>query len=331
MKFSIIIPIYNSEKYISKCIESVLNQTYSNFELLLIDDGSTDKSMEIINKYKNDPRVKVFSKKNSGVSDTRNFGLDNISGEWVTFVDSDDWIELNTLSLIKEYISNDKDVDIIHTNLIFNYPNNKIAYGNINKDIYPSKELLIESIISLKYFTKKEKKLFGNTRCIGGKFYKSSLIKEYRFDKLLQVFEDGIFNLGLCSAANKVLISKKTIYHYRQHLGSITQKYNPEQNEQNELILKRIKPYITKNIINSYYYCYFDLQLVIINQLAEKFNLIEYYKKYKKINFKREYLKSIKYKYLSFRDKIAYFLIKYNFKLLLYIMYRIKKIIKKWR
>ena len=90
---TIIVPIYNSEKYLQRCIDSILAQTYTDFELLLINDGSKDNSGAICDEYAaKDPRVRVFHKENGGVSSTRNLGLDNAKGEWVTFVDSDDWI-----------------------------------------------------------------------------------------------------------------------------------------------------------------------------------------------------------------------------------------------
>ena len=90
---SVIVPVYNSEQTLHRCIDSILGQTYRNFELLLINDGSKDRSGEICDEYaRQDSRVKVFHKENGGVSSARNVGLDNARGDWVTFVDSDDWV-----------------------------------------------------------------------------------------------------------------------------------------------------------------------------------------------------------------------------------------------
>ena len=97
-KISVIVPVYNTEKFLQRCIDSVLAQTYQDFELLLIDDGSKDSSDTICDEYAaQDTRVKVFHKENGGVSSARNVGLDNARGEWITFVDSDDYIEENYL------------------------------------------------------------------------------------------------------------------------------------------------------------------------------------------------------------------------------------------
>lgn len=114
---SVIVPVYNTEKYLRRCIDSVLAQTYKDFELLLIDDGSKDSSGAICDEYaENDARVRVFHKENGGVSSARNMGLDHARGEWITFVDSDDWIdrtmyeEMHT-SLLEEH------ADIVYCNM----------------------------------------------------------------------------------------------------------------------------------------------------------------------------------------------------------------------
>ena len=101
---SVIVPVYNTEKYLHRCVDSILAQTFTDFELLLIDDGSTDSSGAICDEYaQKDSRVRVFHKENGGVSSARNLGLDKAKGKWVTFVDSDDWIKESFLN--KLYIN----------------------------------------------------------------------------------------------------------------------------------------------------------------------------------------------------------------------------------
>ena len=98
LNISVVIPIFNADKYLHRCINSVLSQSYTDFELLLIDDGSTDKSGKICDEYaREDDRVRVFHKENGGVSSARNLGLDNAKGEWVSFVDADDRVETDYL------------------------------------------------------------------------------------------------------------------------------------------------------------------------------------------------------------------------------------------
>lgn len=98
VKISIIVPVYNAEKTLHKCVDSIINQSYKDWELLLVDDGSIDRSALICDDYvKQDKRIKVFHKQNGGVSSARNVGLDNVKGEWVSFIDSDDWVEIDYL------------------------------------------------------------------------------------------------------------------------------------------------------------------------------------------------------------------------------------------
>ena len=122
-KISVIVPVYNVEKYLRKCIESILNQTFREFELILVDDGSTDSSGKICDEYAlKDSRIKVIHKENGGASSARNAGLDVAKGEYIGFVDSDDWIEMDMYGelyrLIKE---NNTDISVCGINNIKRY------------------------------------------------------------------------------------------------------------------------------------------------------------------------------------------------------------------
>ena len=111
---SIIVPVYNSEQTLNRCIDSILGQTYRNFELLLINDGSKDRSGEICDEYaRKDSRVKVFHKENGGVSSARNVGLDNARGEWITFCDSDDYYNLDAFDIYLKHTTLSGDISII--------------------------------------------------------------------------------------------------------------------------------------------------------------------------------------------------------------------------
>ena len=110
---SIIVPVYNVEKYLPRCIESILSQIYCNFELILVDDGSNDGSLSVCKHYASrDSRIKVFSKRNGGVSSARNLGLENCHGEWVAFVDSDDYVATNYLSIMLDATIH-RDTDLV--------------------------------------------------------------------------------------------------------------------------------------------------------------------------------------------------------------------------
>ena len=128
-KISLIVPVYNSEKTIRKCVESVLNQTYKNFEVIFVNDGGTDKTIEILNEYKvNDDRIIIVEKEyNSGVSSTRNFGLKYAKGDFIQFLDSDDYLEPNMFERMVEEQSK-HNADLVVCN--YNHPSIKNYLGD---------------------------------------------------------------------------------------------------------------------------------------------------------------------------------------------------------
>lgn len=149
---SVIVPVYNVEKYLDKCIQSILGQTYSNIELLLIDDGSTDSSGAICDKYvTQDFRVRVFHKSNEGVSVARNWGLDNAKGEWIAFVDADDWIDSDMYErMYNAAVQNQRDM--VSCDLLVEYnDHSKIISCN---NMYDDHQLMYDCLvpISVEYF-----------------------------------------------------------------------------------------------------------------------------------------------------------------------------------
>lgn len=214
---SIIVPVYNADKYLRRCIESILQQTYQNFELLLIDDGSTDDSGKICDEYASlDNRILAFHKPNGGVSSARNYGLLRVRGRYLTFIDSDDWIDnthLNTL--IKDTISFDwimvgmKFVDI-HENIkeIREVKENVLAKSNDRIDSICNK---------LPQFC-----------WVTNKLYKSSLIKKHNlsFIERSHIHEDRIFNLNYLQYVNSlIMFSGATYNYYVENSTSLTHSY----------------------------------------------------------------------------------------------------------
>ena len=147
IKFSIIVPVYNVENYIKKCINSILEQDYSNFEILVIDDGSSDSSISIVNSFE-DYRIKIYKKENGGLSSARNYGVKNVSGDYIWFVDGDDYIHKNSLSLLNRLLKETKfDIVAFHystdTNGIIKDIKDKVEWNNKQK-------LLIQEIHIMK-------------------------------------------------------------------------------------------------------------------------------------------------------------------------------------
>lgn len=113
IKVSIIIPVYGVEKYISQCLESVINQSYENIEIIVVNDGTKDNSMKIVEEYLLDERIKIINKENGGLASAKNRGIEEATGEYIYFLDSDDWIEVNTIEVLVEESNN---LDIIYSN-----------------------------------------------------------------------------------------------------------------------------------------------------------------------------------------------------------------------
>lgn len=342
IKFSIIVPIYNAQEYIEQCVDSVLQQTYKNYELILINDGSKDKSLEIINeKYSGLKNICIINKENSGVSDTRNVGLEKATGDWITFLDSDDWIDKDALEKILNIIDNEH-VDIIQSNLYINNKNQQILLNDKIKNILiKDNKNIINTIISVKYGEMKYGNIFGNCRCAGGKFYKRDLVKKnnIKFIKGLAAFEDGIFNLYAYFNASNIYIMKDAVYHYRYNDNSQTHNYinYEQQRKKNKMIIEGIQQFLEKNNIEyteSFNYCLFDLALVAINN-SVGYNdktraIIKEIKDILEDNDMKKIISKIDFKYLKGKDKIFYCAIKYRIYLLLYIMYKVKIFIRKF-
>lgn len=236
-KLSIIVPIYNVEKYLSKCIDSLINQTYKNLEIILVDDGSTDLSGTIANNYaKKDSRVKVFHKKNGGLADARNYGLLKSTGKYLAFIDSDDWIDTNAYEYsITMMLKNNCDMFVF--NSINCYSDSAPVINNSNNFI------VIEN-----------KNLFNRWDIIGRGVCDKIFLREYWNDirfPLGKTSEDIFVIYKLMAKAQKTLLSSNIYYFYRQRHGSIT-KVRQVRIDPYEAYLE-VKKFIKENYPQSYY------------------------------------------------------------------------------
>lgn len=200
-KISVIVPVYNTEQYLHRCIDSILAQTFTDFELLLIDDGSKDSSGRICDEYAlKDSRIRVFHKKNGGVSSARNLGLDNAKGEWISFVDSDDWVENK---YIEELFSNGQ-FDFVACyykaedwDTWVSQPFDNCSYygNNIHKCLNLNIKRMVYNVC----------KLFNN-----------EIIKEnhIRFDTVISYGEDTIFTFEYLAHVKSIKTISSALYHY---------------------------------------------------------------------------------------------------------------------
>lgn len=225
-KISVVVPIYNSEKYLDKCIKSVLNQTFKQFELILVNDGSIDRSLEICKKYSNiDSRIKVINKKNEGSIITRQIGANEATGEYITFIDSDDWIANNTLeTVVKEIEKNNSDVVVFNMCNVLN--KFRIIRKKCNETYFKRNSLYtgenIKNDLVTAYFHGHP---FPASLC--AKVYKREYLKgsgEY-LKKIKFLGDDLFLNMEVLLKVTKVSMINEVLYYYRK--GGYTSKYMP--------------------------------------------------------------------------------------------------------
>ena len=201
---SIIVPVYNVEPYLAKCIDSLINQTYNNIEIILIDDGSNDGSGEICEEYsKIDKRIRVVHEENQGVSHARNVGIELSTGKYITFCDSDDFIENNMYEeIMKKMITDDFEVVIVNYNVI---KDNRII---------PKKFQIPAEMTKDQFLYYMSKKYFRGFCC--NKVYKSELIREtdIRFEEDIAYCEDMLFNVNVGRHIKKAYFMNDNLYNY---------------------------------------------------------------------------------------------------------------------
>lgn len=201
---SVIVPVFNTAKYLDECITSILTQTYSDFELLLVDDGSTDGSGQICDNYaKNDSRVTVFHQSNKGSGAARNAGLENSAGEWITFVDADDRVKENYLLNLFSHVTGAFDMVVSYSEI---YQNDKVV-----TESYPSK--IVDDHNFQTIFTENEMSWHTSP---WGKLYRNSLIKKIglSFFEDMYIGEDAMFVFSYMLKARSFYISSDTDYCY---------------------------------------------------------------------------------------------------------------------
>ena len=209
---SVIIPIHNSEKYLHQCVNSVLNQTHKNLEVILIDDGSTDLSPKICDGFaERDSRVIVVHQANSGVSSARNKGLDVASGEYITFVDSDDCLEPYIYEILLRLLQ-EKDADIAHCGY-----KRVSETGEVLKEVSGTHQVMEHSSVeAINHMLSGE--LYACS--LWNKLFKRKLVRNIRFDQNLAINEDVLVAFLLFQNAKQTVFIDETLYHYRVYNGS---------------------------------------------------------------------------------------------------------------
>lgn len=221
-KISVIIPVYNAEPYLRRCLDSLLAQTFTDFELLLIDDGSRDCSGAVCDEYAGrDPRIKVFHRPNGGVSAARNVGLDHACGEWITFVDADDFVRERYLEHLLSHTGGRIDLVISYAEVFGN--------GRPEKETYPSRRIEMPDLEIL--FV--ENDLHWHTSP-WSKLYRRQVIgqRRLRFCEGMHIGEDGLFLYTFMLASRTIFISSDTDYcYFACRSDSLTKRVNSLESE----------------------------------------------------------------------------------------------------
>ena len=241
-KISIIIPVYNGEKYLERCILSLINQTYNNIELIFINDGSTDNSISILNKYKKkDKRITIIDKKNTGVSDSRNIGIDKSTGKYICFCDCDDIYDKNYIKIMHDTIVKNNNYKVIDSNSKF------LSQGNLELDtnkVYDKNEI-INDLLPLF--------LEGTIPCFSYLLMikKSKLKSKFPLD--IAMMEDVVFYLRLLLSVENIYILDESLYTIMYNdEGATNNISNYKRNILNILsVNKYIKDILTKENIST--------------------------------------------------------------------------------
>lgn len=333
---SIIVPVYNAEEYLSECIKSLINQTYKNIEIILINDGSEDNSLEICYLFAEcDNRIKVINQVNQGVSAARNMGIDQANGNYITFVDSDDYVKKDYCTTMLSAICNYK-TDLVYFGQ-YSLDNNKLMkiHSRIDEGVYYKNDIL-RNIID-------DGNISGfllHSSC--AVLYKSEILEKenIRYDQMIHYNEDGYFNLLYCLKSETIYINQNMpIYFYRTNLKSASHKI-VDIEKKYEILHKRIEQ------LDTIYPAYdFGLQLKRrrLKLVLEQVNQMLYLPRKEWINKAKEICSSDKTKEalsvidknkMDLNKKILFELIRKNKACLLYLYLKhirpfLKKVFKR--
>ncbi|MBP3646773.1 MAG: glycosyltransferase family 2 protein [Clostridia bacterium] len=231
---SVIIPVYNVERYLERCVESVRNQTYTNLEIILVDDGSPDRCPQMCDEYAfEDKRIRVIHKENGGQGYARNDGLTIATGEYVTFIDSDDWISSDHIeNLYRQIKENDADVAIGAHTVIGNGEERKVRYESLEAKVYRHEEIRESILMPLIGTDEEQPRDVQVDSSSSMSLYRMSTIKEnaiwYESERII-VGEDLFFNIDFLNKAEKAVVVEEYGYYYFQNEESTSRKYNKKR------------------------------------------------------------------------------------------------------
>lgn len=301
---SIVVPVYNAEKYLEQCLNSIQNQTYKNFEVILVNDGSMDHSESICMDFvKVDTRFKYFTKENGGASSARNFGLDNVTGDYITFIDADDWVDENHLEvLINNIKENNSDMAVSSIKKFDNVSNFEFrVYSKQEKYLLNYNKLNREEFLVI---LPKLIHASNSYKIAVSKLFKKELVTDVRFDESIIYGEDLDFFFKLYNKVNSISYVDEVTYIYRLHDERSSSKFGQLHMEQELAIYKKMYERIE------------ELGLPTIHYVNTLRNLLDYRKDYLEnrvlFNEYLEFLEKIEKKITYPKDLISIIVPIYN-------------------
>lgn len=303
-KISIVVPVYNVSQYIRQCLDSIVKQTYTNLEIILVDDGSTDDSGDICDEYaKNDIRIKVIHKENGGISSARNAGIKNATGKYIGFVDSDDWIDINMYSKLYKNIKNE-NAQISCCNRLLVYSNVQKKYGTTSYYEVMNSKRAIELMCTYGYIG----------MSVYTKLYERELFNKIEFP-IGKKSEDVFIIYKLVDKASTIVYDATPLYYYRQRTGSITttKNINLDIIDASKGLMNYVEnkyPDIKSIVTNNYIYSIIGVYDTILKSKEKGLN-INKLKKFIKSEVKQYYNEIKDLKINSKSRKIQLFMLRY--------------------
>lgn len=343
---SIIIPVYNVSAYLRQCLESVINQSYPNLEIIIVNDGSTDDSLSICEEYQlKDSRIQLINQQNKGLSGARNTGIDAVTGDYILFIDSDDWIDLDTCQLLIDNLKKTNS-EVVLFSYVKEFSNNREEKFILDGDLIfneEESEKIHRRIIGL---YKEELAHPENADAMvtaWGKLYKTEIIKNnkiYFTDCKLIGTEDMLFNAYCFKYVQSISNLHRCLYHYRKsNQSSLTSVYKPNLFQQWHTLYAMVESFVEKEKLGFQFQRALKNRISLgiiglgLNELYTNASLYTKYVRLKSILTDKRYTEAVKelqLHYFPIHWKLFFFFAKNSMALpLLFMLMIIKRIINK--
>ena len=328
---SIIVPVYNVEKYLEKCVDSIINQTYKNIEIILVDDGSRDSSGKLCDRYSAiDSRIVVLHKQNEGLSMTRNRGVEIANGDYVMFVDSDDWLDEEICETLLNAITH-YGVESAMCTYVREYPEKSIPkLLDIDGKSFSSQEFRRRLCGPVGNELKTPENLDVHST-VWGKIYPASAVKKHSFVDTKEIgTEDMLYNFSLFADVHNIVYINKPMYHYRKSVNtSLTATYKLRLAEQWSILYSKVVEIIERERMSDDFYTALNNRIAInmiglgLNCVQDSARNLEKYRRIKKLfenEDRKKALKQLTVKDMPLHWRVFFILAKCRSSLLLTFM-----------